>query len=280
MTATEPSESFQIPIEAAEALRGRLRAGFFAQWAPIAVRRRRRSGRASGSSTSPVAPASWPARAAELVAPAGRVVGVDLNEAMLTVARRVAPDIDWRRGRRRRAAVPGRRLRRRALPDGADVLPRPGRRAPRDGPSRPARRRRRVSWSRADLDQQPALRPVRRDGGEPRRTEARSLLSTYFVCGDTDELLDTVRSAGLVEPVVTTHEGVYGAPSVADAVRTEIDSTPLARAHQLRGLRPHPAGRPRHPGPVHAGRRIAQSTVQRRRRRGPAALRASGASSM
>ena len=47
------------------------------------------------------------------------------------------------------------------------------------------------------------------------------------MCGDTDELLAAVRGAGLVEPVVTTHEGVYGAPSVADAVRTEIDSTPL-----------------------------------------------------
>ena len=34
----------------------------------------------------------------QVVGPDGRVVGVDLNEAMLTVARRVAPDIDFRQG--------------------------------------------------------------------------------------------------------------------------------------------------------------------------------------
>jgi len=34
--------------------------------------------------------------AAEAVGPAGTVVGVDLNEAMLAVARRVAPALDWR----------------------------------------------------------------------------------------------------------------------------------------------------------------------------------------
>ena len=34
-------------------------------------------------------------------------------------------------------------------------------------------------------------------------------------------------AAGLTAPDISTYEGVYGAPSVAAAVRTEIDSTPL-----------------------------------------------------
>jgi hypothetical protein len=57
--------------------------------------------------------------------------------------------------------------------------------------------------------------------------EARSLLSTYFVCGDPSALGQAMTAAGLVEPGAASHDGVYGAPSVADAVRTEIDSTPL-----------------------------------------------------
>ena len=36
--------------------------------------------------------------AVERVRPGGTVVGVDLNEAMLTVARRTRPDLDWRQG--------------------------------------------------------------------------------------------------------------------------------------------------------------------------------------
>ena len=44
MTTTEPSESFQIPIDAAEAYEAAFVPAFFAQWAPIlcdAVRRHR-----------------------------------------------------------------------------------------------------------------------------------------------------------------------------------------------------------------------------------------------
>ena len=36
--------------------------------------------------------------AADLVGPTGTVVGLDVNEAMLTVAGRVRPDIEWRQG--------------------------------------------------------------------------------------------------------------------------------------------------------------------------------------
>jgi ubiquinone/menaquinone biosynthesis C-methylase UbiE len=36
--------------------------------------------------------------ARERVGPAGRVVGIDVNAAMLAVARSVAPDVDWREG--------------------------------------------------------------------------------------------------------------------------------------------------------------------------------------
>ncbi len=225
MTATEPSESFQIPIEAAELYEEAFVPGFFAQWAPLLCDA---ADVGPGQEVLDVACGTGivARTAAGRVAPAGRVVGVDLNEAMLTVARRVAPDLDWREGDV--AALPfpdggfDRVLCQMALmffPDRAGALREMGRVARPGGAV--------AALVPSGLEQQAAFRPTLEMMARHAGPEARSLLSTYFVCGDTDELLAAVRGAGLVEPVVTTHEGVYGAPSVADAVRTEIDSTPL-----------------------------------------------------
>ena len=54
-----------------------------------------------------------------------------------------------------------------------------------------------------------------------------SLLSTYFVCGDLDELTALLASAGLDVTVSRRVAGNYTAPSVDAAVRTEVESTPL-----------------------------------------------------
>ena len=91
------TESFQIPIEAAELYES----AFVPASSP--------SGRRSSASAAGVSPGQSvldvacgtgivARTAADLVGADGSVVGVDLNEAMLTVARRVRPDIDWRQG--------------------------------------------------------------------------------------------------------------------------------------------------------------------------------------
>lgn len=54
-----------------------------------------------------------------------------------------------------------------------------------------------------------------------------SLLSTYFVCGEVDELTGLVESAGLRVTSAHTHVGVYRAPSIDALVTTEVESTPL-----------------------------------------------------
>ena len=92
-----PPESFQIPIEAAELYES----AFVPRSSP------------NGHRCCAKPPASSPGcrvldvacgtgivarTAADLVGPSGAVVGVDVNEAMLTVARRVRPDLDWRQG--------------------------------------------------------------------------------------------------------------------------------------------------------------------------------------
>jgi hypothetical protein len=55
--------------------------------------------------------------------------------------------------------------------------------------------------------------------------EARSLLGSYFVCGDLDALAALVESAGLQVNTART----YRAPSVDAFVTTEVESTPLVQ---------------------------------------------------
>ena len=90
-------ESFQIPIEAAEFYEAAFVPAFFAQWAPILCGA---AGVTPGQRVLDVACGTGivARTAADLVAPDGAVVGVDLNEAMLTVARRVRPDIEFHQG--------------------------------------------------------------------------------------------------------------------------------------------------------------------------------------
>src|SRR5215472_12207007 len=96
MTSTERTEAFQIPIEAAEAYEAAFVPAFFAQWAPILCDA---AGLGAGQKVLDVACGTGivARTAAERVGPA-HVTGVDLNQAMLTVARRVRGDIDWRQG--------------------------------------------------------------------------------------------------------------------------------------------------------------------------------------
>ena len=111
---TESIETFQIPIEAAECYEAEFVPAFFAQWAPILCAAAGVTGGQTvldvGCGTGIVA-----RTAADLVGPAGSVTGLDLNEAMLTVARRVRPDARLAPRRRRRPAVRRSDLRRRAV---------------------------------------------------------------------------------------------------------------------------------------------------------------------
>jgi SAM-dependent methyltransferase len=171
MSTIESSESFQITHEIAEFYETAFVPAFFAQWAPILCQA---ADVAPGHRVLDVACGTGivTRTAADRVAPGGRTVGVDLNEAMLSVARRVRPDIEFRRA------------------DAARF---------------------------ADL-------AVRHAGDE-----ARSLLSTYFVCGDLNRLASLVESTGLQVATARTEVGTYRAPSVDAFVTTEVESTPLVQ---------------------------------------------------
>ncbi len=194
-TSNRPAESFQIPIEAAELYESAFVPAFFAQWAPILCEV---AGVAPGQTVLDVACGTGivARTAADLVGSDGTVVGVDLNEAMLTVAARVRPDIDWRQGDV--AALP--------FADGTfdTVL---CQMALMFFPDRPAalREMARVATDEGTvavvvpnaLETQPAFKPFVELAARVAGPEAMSLLTTYFVCGDVGELTALFDSAGL-----------------------------------------------------------------------------------
>src|SRR5262245_52806720 len=97
MTTDRTHETFQLTAEVAEVYEARFVPTFFAQWAPRLLDA---TGVTRGQQVLDVACGTGVVAraAAERVGAGGSVVGVDTSEAMLAVARRVRPDLAWRRG--------------------------------------------------------------------------------------------------------------------------------------------------------------------------------------
>lgn len=164
--------------------------------------------------------------AAERVAPDGSVTGVDLNPAMLAVASDLGPDLEWQQGDV--AALPFGDARFDAavcqmacmfFPD-LDLALREMARVVRPGGCVAA-------LVPAALDVQPAYRvfvdlAVRHAG-----PDARSLLSTYWNCGDLDRFAGRFTAAGLDVSAAHTRSNPARFDSVDHFVHTEIGSTPL-----------------------------------------------------
>ncbi len=227
MTApTDPTESFQIPIEAAERYETAFVPGFFVQWAPILCEV---AGVSEGHRVLDVACGTGivARTAADLVGPAGTIIGVDLNEAMLIVANRVRPDIEWRHADAVALPFPDDSFdavlcqmalmffedRGRAVNEMTRVVAKDGTVA--------------VVVPSA-LERQAMFRPFVELAARIVGPEAISLLTSYFVCGDLGELTRLVESAGLRVTAKRSVVGTYAAPSVDAAVTTEVESTPLA----------------------------------------------------
>ncbi len=219
------TETFQLSVAAAEVYESRFVPALFADWAPHLVDL---AGVGPGQAVLDVACGTGiVARvAADRLAGAGRVVGVDLNEAMLTVARRVGPGVEWRQGDA--AALPFadasfdrvlcqmalmffpdrggalREMRRVTAPNGTVALVVPGR-----------------------LDAQPAYGPFVEMAARHAGPEAASLLGAYFACGDLSELTGLVEAAGLRVAQTRTRNGRVRFGSIDEFVAAEIEGSPL-----------------------------------------------------
>jgi ubiquinone/menaquinone biosynthesis C-methylase UbiE len=223
MTSTE---SFQIPPEAAEAYEAKFVPAIFAEWAPHTVDA---AGVGPGDRVLDVACGTGVVArtAAGVVGPDGRVTGVDLNQAMLTVAARVAPGIEWHQGDVAALPFPDASFdasmcqmalmffpdRTRAIEEMARVT-RPGGRVAIVVP--------------AGLSQQPAYRQFVDIAARHAGDEARPLLSTYWNCGDLDALAAMMEDVGLVSNEARTKSGPARFDSPEDLVVTEVEGSPLA----------------------------------------------------
>jgi ubiquinone/menaquinone biosynthesis C-methylase UbiE len=219
------TETFQITMEQAEMYEATFVPAIFADWAPPLVDA---AGIQPGQSVLDVACGTGivARTAAACVGSTGRVVGLDLNEAMLGVARRVRPDIEWQQGDA--ASLP--------FPDGTfDVTLRQS--ALMSSRIRSAlSEMRRVTRSPGivavqvydRLDSQPGYRPFIEVAVLHAGAEATSLLGTYWVHGDLDALARLFEAASLQIVDTRTRVGILRFGSIDEFVRTEIYSTPLA----------------------------------------------------
>jgi SAM-dependent methyltransferase len=218
-------ETFQISAEQAEIYESKFVPAIFGEWAPHLVEA---AGVAPGQTVLDVACGTGVVArtAADRMGGRGTVVGVDLNPAMLAVARRLRPDIEWRQGDV--AALPFADgsfdvlLCQSALmffPDAMGALREMARVAAADGTVAVQ------VWGR--LESQPGFGPLVDVATLYAGPEAVNLLSSYWVHGDLDKLTALFKAAGLRVAATRTRLGIARYESVDDLVRTEVESTPL-----------------------------------------------------
>ena len=165
--------------------------------------------------------------AAARVGPSGRVTGLDLNEGMLAVARRLRPEIDWRQGDALDLPFADEAFdvvasqfalmffpdRARALREMWRVLAPGGRLAVAVCVPIEETRGYRLF---ADV--------LRREAG----AEAAAMVEGYFAFGNEAELRRLCHAAGIVGPTILTREGWARFASIDEFGRIEIKGSPLA----------------------------------------------------
>jgi len=218
-------ESWQVSGSAAEVYERCFVPAIFGQWAPRLVDAARVSAGDRvldvGCGTGVLARA-----AADRVAPAGQVTGIDINEGMLAVARRMGPLVDWRQGDATDLPLPDESYD--VVVSQFSLMYFPDRVAALKGMMRVLRSSGRLAiavWG-----------PYERATGYVILTEiakrrcgqaAADVLTAPFVLGDRDRLLDLFRAAGINDVTVELHDGVMTFPSIDVFVETEVKGSPL-----------------------------------------------------
>lgn len=218
-------ETFQIPLATAEIYESKFVPALFADWAPHVVEM---GDVGPGQSVLDVACGTGivARTAASRVGTQGKVVGVDLNQSMLTVAERVCAGVELRQADV--ADLPfedatfDAALCQMALmffPDPTAAIREIGRVVKPSGTV--------VIMVPSSLDAQPAYRLLVDLAAGHAGPQAVAMLSAYWSCGDLDELIGTVRTAGLDVLSTRTRMGTARFDSIDEFVSVEVESTPV-----------------------------------------------------
>lgn len=223
---TEGTETFQLSDSAAETYERIFVPALFAEWAARLVDV---AGISAGQRVLDVACGTGivARTAADRLGGRGQVVGVDCNEGMLAVARRLRPELEWHRGDAADLPFPPSSfeavLCQAALmyfPDRVAALQEMRRVASADGTV--------VVQVWGALDAQPAYRVFADVASRHIGDRATELISAYFSLGDHDLVADLMRRAGLAVTVSQTQLGTIRFGSIEQFVQGEIDGSPLA----------------------------------------------------
>jgi len=219
------AETFQLSLAAAEAYESKFVPALFGEWAPLIVEA---AGVGTGHAVLDVACGTGVVarEAASRVGTTGPVVGVDISEAMLTVARRLGPGVDWRTADARELPFPNSSfdavLCQAALmffPDPVGALGQMGRVVNEAGTVAVQ------VW--AGLGSQPAYGPFVEVVARHAGPDSIDLVSSYWVMGDLDRLGGLFTEAGLDVATTRTHVGTARFDSIEELVKIEVESTPL-----------------------------------------------------
>ena len=218
-------ETFQISLDAARIYEKKFVPALFGEWAPHLIDI---AGVAPGQSVLDVACGTGVVAraAADRLRGDGRVVGLDINEGMLTVARRLRQEIDWQHGDA--ANLPYTDLSFDVVLCQASLMFFPDRAKALREMARVVTAAGTVAvqiW--ASLDSQPGYGPFIDVAARHAGPEAIDLLSAYWVLGDLDLVAALFEAAGLEINKTHTHMGTARFDSIDELVKTEVESTPL-----------------------------------------------------
>ena len=220
------TETFQLTLEQAKAYDDLFVPALFGQWAPQLVSCARVS---SGQRVLDVACGTGAVArtAVDAVGPDGQVVGVDLNPAMLEVARASRPDLEWFQGDAEDLPFETGSFDVALCQSALFFFPDPGR-AVREMARVVGAGGTVAIQTYSALDEQPAYGPFMDVVANHAGPEARVLLSTYWSLGDSAALAGLTAAAGLEVLETRTSLGVARFSSTDAVAHTEIRATPLA----------------------------------------------------
>ena len=164
--------------------------------------------------------------ASKRVGPEGSVTGLDINEGMLAVARRVQPEVDWRHGDA--AALPFEEDRFDVVvsqfalmyfPDRVSALREMWR------VLKPGGRLAVASW--ASFEKAEGYRLLAEIAERRTNADAAAVLRSPFVLGDVEALVGLYRQAGIEEVELETRDDFARFPSIAELVSAEVKGSPI-----------------------------------------------------